>query len=61
MPIIFIHQTGALMYEFLHELLPLQFRLGETSSKPENTKERFDFVLTEANKWILRDIYPETR
>jgi len=62
LPIILVHESGSLMFQFLHELLPLSFILGSTAPKTEKPiSSKYDGLVFKANGWILKDIFTETR
>lgn len=62
LPIILVHESGCLAFEFLHELLPLSMVLGSTAPKSDKpTVHKYDSLVFKANGWILKDIYTETR
>ena len=60
LPIILVHKTGALMYEILHELLPLSLRSHDHRVETLQTTS-YEQAIINGNKWMLRDIYHRTR
>jgi len=61
LPVVLIHESGALMFEMLHELLPLSFILGSTAPKTAKVESKYDDLVFKANGWALKDIYAPTR
>lgn len=61
LPIVMIHESGALMFEMLHEILPLSMVLGSTAPTTAKVASKYDDLVFKANGWVLKDIYTPTR
>ncbi len=61
LPVVMVHETGALMFDMLHELLPLSMVLGTTAPKTDKVQSKYDDLVFKANGWVLKDIYAPTR
>jgi len=61
LPILCIHETGVVMYETVHEKLPLGYRNFDTSVYKEGNLNKYDKAILAAHEWILRDTNSKTR
>ena len=56
-----VHETGNLMFEMLHEVLPLSVILGATVPIANQPSLKYDLTLFRANNWLMKDTYSVTR
>jgi len=61
LPIIMIHESGELMYEMLHEILPLSVILGADIPTTSQSVNKYDSILYRANNWLMKDPHSLTR
>ena len=61
LPIVMIHESGELMYEMLHEILPLSVVLGADIPTASQSGKKYDSILSRANNWLMKDPHSLTR
>jgi len=62
LPIIMVHESGELMYDMLHEILPLSVILGaDIPTTTDQSANKYDGILFKANNWLMKDTHSVTR
>lgn len=56
LPVFFLHQSGAVVYKLLHELLPYSYSKSDLAiTNHEDLSSKYGYTIAKANKWILED------